>query len=108
MGVGTMDDNIVFTSEPMRIGKTDWRFLIEKSGPWHGGNYVSPKFEWFDGKSWRIQEGWPRFNNDLALCGLPKTIMKLWIREEHARKLYGVTFKYFTLQSSCRINGEMS
>ena len=91
-------DNIVFTSEPMRIGKTDWRFIIRYNETYKDHTpYYTTGFQWYEpachclDAEWRSERAWPRYDiNDGMHGGLPKTLKKLWEREEKARVNFGL------------------
>lgn len=82
-------------SEPMRIGKHEWRLLtfwmpaIEYTGTGPDYEEIERRFtgyEWrragfpFDA-DWRKHEEWPRYNPDNGTtAGLPASLRKLWER----------------------------
>ena len=87
-------NRIIRQSEPMTIGKHDWRLTRYRSQ-----HYDRPLigYEWrrtdgspirrkcpggiyyLDGSTWMRDEDWPSYNhNDGEYAGLPRTLRKLW------------------------------
>jgi hypothetical protein len=82
-----------YASEPVRIGRTDWRLIIVPArlnlpgeSPWN------TKYEWRrDGGPWRPDREWPTYNrDDGTYAGCPRTLPRLWEREARALARFGL------------------
>jgi hypothetical protein len=76
----------LFTSPPMKFGKTFWRFVVLPSRFDYG---LVTDYEWLntavsDNGIWYPSNQWPSYNfNDGLYAGLPKSLRKLWERHLH-------------------------
>jgi hypothetical protein len=86
---------VYFASEPMQIGKHEWRVLVCEDqfyGPctfWQWRR-LQPRTSWercvCDG--WQEYRDWPTYNfNDGSYSGLPKTLRRLYDANEWAIKV---------------------
>jgi hypothetical protein len=97
-----MPKEILYESAPLRIGKHEWRVIVQPSS--YGRNNVTeyqwrplptpglPE-AWRQPEFWRHEEDWPGYNiNDGMYLGLPKSLRTLYDREKAAldRHLYGI------------------
>lgn len=72
-----------YASQPMTIGKHDWRVIVTDS---RFGNSRCTEYQWRRGREdWRPSKSWPTYdiNNGMTL-GLPKSLAKLYAREKIA------------------------
>ena len=89
-------NRILRQSEPMKIGKHEWRLTLYRS-PHHDRPLIG--YEWrrtdgrpirrrcpggdyrLDGSTWMRDRDWPSYNhNDGEWGGMPRTLRKLWER----------------------------
>ena len=87
-------NRIIRQSEPMRIGKHEWRLTLYRSDH-HDRPLIG--YEWrradrspirrkcpggvyhLDGSTWMRDQDWPSYNhNDGEYAGMPRTLRKLW------------------------------
>ena len=89
-------EDIVRISDPMRIGKHEWRLVLYRAtstryelDPEQGRRVRTERlrrfvdYEWRrcerDPEHWRRARDWPRYDfNDGQYSGLPRTLRKLW------------------------------
>ncbi|MBF0392693.1 MAG: hypothetical protein HQL38_08415 [Alphaproteobacteria bacterium] len=70
-----MVDEVTF-SEPMTIGKHEWRIRFDEGG--------TINYEWrrLGQRMWRSYRDWPSYDfNNGQTAGLPASVKKLWERE---------------------------
>lgn len=87
---------VLWTSEPLVIGKHEWRIVvgdflhlvaIDRAIGRHNTNGRATFYEWrplaYRGNSrdWRDEREWPTYDGDRSDCGIPRTLRKLWERE---------------------------
>jgi hypothetical protein len=83
---------VYFASEPMKVGKHEWRVLVYES-EYHGR---CTQYEWriidppwqlgCHGHDWRDHARWPTYDGNKGYSGLPKTLQKLYVQNMVAIK----------------------
>lgn len=69
----------LYISEPMKIGKHIWRMVFSKAKDTFTYEWKSAEYS----DHWRTQSSWATYDfNDGIYLGLPKSLVKLYQREE--------------------------
>lgn len=79
-----------YESRPISIGLHEWR-VVKWLHTFCGSCEWVTSYEWrrIGNTNWNRDKTWPTYNiNDGSYGGLPKSLKKLWIREQEA--LYGL------------------
>ena len=102
-------EGVIRISEPMRIGKHEWRLVLYRGTSLHyvgaEGDEAAPQGRWVerpcrcvgyewrrtsDPERWRRETEWPRYDlNDGQFLGLPRRLRALWERCPWAHDLRG-------------------
>ena len=84
METGTQQ--IYYTSQPIKIGKTLWRLVIKEcvaySGLEEDGNRLCTEYQWNNEDQWWPDSKWPAYNINDTYYGMPRRLSKLYDREK--------------------------
>lgn len=83
-------DEVLYSSQPMLIGKTKWRLLIVQTKY----NGVCTAYQWKQEEGgravWQEDKAWPTYDSHDPFDGLPRTLSKLYERETEALARFGL------------------
>jgi hypothetical protein len=89
-----MRDSYLFTSEPMKIGKKEWRLIIYDANGYLGCRAFTD-YEWrypawgnLRPGDWESSKAWPSYNSNDTYDGLPRTLRKLYDRHSKSVKQF--------------------
>lgn len=95
----------LFKSEPLKIGKNTWRFVVYKDKIPYKKFDIFADYEFVRNNCWEFSTEFSRYDSNDTYNGLPKTLIKLWNKhkEEYYNlikdiKNYKITFKVENLQ----------
>lgn len=90
--------NYLFESQPMKIGKHEWRVVVMPSR-YRQGNCTEYQFRRIGDNYWKPGYDWPRYDiNDGMYLGMPRSLVRLydrhkseleaWLKGEPERQTY--------------------
>lgn len=83
-----LTDEVIFQSEPMKIGKNYWIFVLYYDSLYkkvfNGFHFHDEHYErCFPCDEWKMEKNHPKYNHhDGTYAGLPKTLVKLYEKYE--------------------------
>lgn len=82
----TVTQQIHYTSQPIKIGKTLWRLVIKECRV-HGDleedrKHLCTDYQWNKEGQWLPGSKWPAYNINDTYYGMPRRLSKLYDREK--------------------------
>ncbi|MEI7583340.1 hypothetical protein [Runella sp.] len=82
----TISQQIRYTSQPIKIGKTLWRLVIKECATQRDleedRKRLCTEYQWNDEGQWQPGSKWPAYNINDTYYGMPRRLSKLYEREK--------------------------